>query len=199
MLHHTSTAAFLDELASAAPTPGGGGAAAVMGAMGAALVSMVAHLTVGKKGYEAREPDARALLAESQALRDRLMPMVADDATAFNSLMAAYRMPKSTDDERAERSDAIQAGLRAATLAPLHCARAAALGISHPSVISDVGVAVQASLAALRSAALNVQINVPQLKDLAFAQQTQAEVEALLAECLPLGENVHAGVTAALG
>ena len=208
MLHHTSTAAFLDELASAAPTPGGGGAAAVMGAMGAALVSMVAHLTVGKKGYEAREPDARALLAESQALRDRLMPMVADDATAFNSLMAAYRMPKATDDERAERSDAIQAGLRAATLAPLHCARAAAdgvrlasraLGISHPSVISDVGVAVQASLAALRSATLNVQINVPQLKDLAFAQQTQAEVEALLAECLPLGENVHAGVTAALG
>jgi len=208
MLEKTSTAAFLDELASSAPTPGGGGAAAVMGAMGAALISMVAHLTIGKKGYETRESDARALLADSLELRHRLMPMVADDATAFNSLMAAYRMPKTTDDERDARSSAIQAGLKAATLAPLQCARAAAdgvrmslraVGISHPSVISDVGVAVQASLAALRSAGLNVKINVPQLKDRDFALQAQRELEALLAECLPLGEKVHAEVTAALG
>lgn len=208
MLEHTSTAAFLDQLASAAPTPGGGGAAAVMGAMGAALVSMVAHLTIGKKGYEAREADARALLADSEALRARMMPMVADDASAFDSLMAAYRLPKGTDAEKAVRSDAIQAGLKAATQAPLLCARAAAegvrlasraLGVSHPSVISDVGVAALASLAALRSAALNVRINVPQLKDRAFAQRAQAELDALLAECLPMGETVHAGVANALG
>lgn len=208
MLEHTTTATFLDQLASAAPTPGGGSAAAVMGAMGAALVSMVAHLTIGKKGYEAREADARALLADSEALRARMMPMVADDASAFDSLMAAYRLPKATDAEKAVRGEAIQAGLKAATLAPLQCARAAAegmrlasraLGISHPSVISDVGVAALASLAALRSAALNVRINVPQLKDRAFAQQAEAELDVLLAECLPMGERVHAGVADALG
>lgn len=207
MLDHTSTAAFLDQLASAAPTPGGGGAAAVMGAMGVALVSMVARLTIGKKGYESRQAAAQALLADSEALRARMMPMVTDDATAFDSLMAAYRMPKATEAEKAERSQAIQAGLRSAAWAPLHCARAAAEGvrlaaraldISHPSVISDVGVAVQASLAALRSAALNVKINLPQLKDRDFALEAQSELDTLLAECLPIGETVHGGVQAAL-
>ena len=208
MLENTSTSRFLDQLASAAPTPGGGGAAALMGATGAALVSMVAHLTLGKKGYESREAAARALLADSEALRARTMPMVADDARAFDGLMAAYRLPKGTDAEKAARSQAIQAGLMAATLAPLHCARAAAEGIrlaaraldiSHPSVISDVGVAVLASVAALRSAALNVKINLPQLQDRVVAQQAQAELEALLAQCLPLGEKVQDGVAAALG
>lgn len=208
MLDHTSTAAFLDQLASAAPTPGGGGAAAVMGSMGAALVSMVARLTIGKKGYEAREADARALLVDSEALRARMMPMVADDAAAFDGLMAAYRLPKATETEKALRTEAIQAGLKAATLAPLQCAKAAAEGlrlasralvISHPSVISDVGVAALATLAALRSAELNVKINVPQLKDRGFALRAQAELDALLAECLPLGETVRAGVAAALG
>lgn len=208
MLDDLSTATFLDRLASAAPTPGGGGAAAVMAAMGAALVSMVAHLTLGKKGYESREPAARALLADSEALRRRVMPMAADDAAAFDGLMAAYRLPKATEDEKTVRSEAIQAGLKAATLAPLHCARAAAEGVrlarraldvSHPSVVSDVGVAALASVAALRSAALNVHINVPQLKDRAFAAQARSELEALLAECLPLAEAVHAGVSAALG
>lgn len=208
MLDNNSTTQFLDQLASAAPTPGGGGAAAVMGAMGAALVSMVAHLTIGKKGYESREPAARALLADGEALRARTMPMVADDARAFDSLMAAYRLPKGTEAEKVARAEAIQAGLKAATLAPLQCARAAADGVrlaaralevSHPSVVSDVGVAVLASMAALRSAALNVQINLPQLKDQAFTQQAQTELQALLAECLPLGERVQAGVVAALG
>lgn len=208
MVESTSTAGFLDALASAAPTPGGGGAAALMGAMGAALVSMVANLTIGKKGHEAQEPQMRQILADSEALRQRLAAMVAEDAVAFDSLMAAYRLPKATDDEKAQRSEAIQAGLKAATLAPLACARAAAEGvrlaakaveIGNVNVISDVGVGVLASWAALRSAALNVHINAPQIRDLDFTDQVLTELEALLSECGSLAEAVHSRVKARMG
>lgn len=202
------TARFLDELASAAPTPGGGGAAAVMGAMGAALISMVANLTIGKKGYEAVEADMRDLLAESESLRARMSAMVEGDALAFDTLMASYKLPKASDGEKAARSAAIQAGLVAATQAPLACARAAAEGVrlaaravehGNANVISDVGVGVLASAAALRSAALNVQINAPQIKDRAFADSALSDLAALLAECLPLAEQVHERVKARLG
>lgn len=208
MVEDLSTAAFLDALAAGTPTPGGGGAAAVMGAMGAALVSMVANLTIGKKGYEAHDAEMRALLAASEALRTRLMGMVAEDAAAFDSLMAAYKLPKTTDDEKAQRSAAIQAGLKAATLAPLSCARAAAEGVrlaaqsvehGNVNVISDVGVGVLASWAALRSAALNVHINAPQIKDRAFADGALRELQTLLAECGPLAESVHERVKARMG
>jgi formiminotetrahydrofolate cyclodeaminase len=203
-----NTARFLDELASAAPTPGGGGAAAVMGAMGAALISMVANLTIGKKGHEAVEADMRGLLVESEALRTRMTAMVEGDALAFDALMAAYKLPKASDAEKAARGIAIQAGLVAATQAPLDCARAAAEGVrlaaravehGNPNVISDVGVGVLASAAALRSAALNVRINAPQIKDRVFADRALTELDALLAECVPLAERIHERVQARLG
>jgi len=203
-----NTARFLDELASGAPTPGGGGAAAVMGAMGAALISMVANLTIGKKGFEAVEEDMRTLLNDSEALRARMTAMVAEDAVAFDTLMAAYKLPKATDDDKAARSAAIQAGLKAATEAPLACARAAAEGVrlaaraveqGNPNVVSDVGVGVLASIGALRSAALNVNINAPQIKDRAWADHALTELNALLTECGPLAERVHERVKAKLG
>jgi len=203
-----NTSRFLDELASGAPTPGGGGASAVMGAMGAALISMVANLTIGKNGFEAVDAEMRALLAESEALRARMTAMVEDDAVAFDTLMAAYKLPKASDGEKAARSLAIQAGLEAATRAPLACAHAAAEGVrlaaravehGNPNVISDVGVGVLASVAALRSAALNVRINAPQIKDRAFADHALTELEALLAECVLLAEHIHERVKARLG
>lgn len=198
-LQSTSTTAFLDALASGSPTPGGGGAAAMMGAMGAALVSMVAHLTIGKKGFEGVDAEMRALLADSEALRESLTAMVADDAAAFDGLMAAFRKPKISEVDIAARREAIQQGLKLATLAPLQCARAGAEGIrlaaraverSNPKVISDVGVGVLASWAALQSAALNVRINALQLKDLDFVEQTAREVDAMLAEGAGLTEQV---------
>lgn len=200
--------AFLDALASGEPTPGGGGAAALMGATGAALISMVCRLTLGKKGYEAVEDDLRELLAEAEALRASLQDMVGDDAAAFDRLMSAYRLPKTSDEEKAYRGAAIQNGLKAATLAPLECARAAAEVIrlsaraverGNTNVISDVGVGVLAGWAALRSAALNVQINVPQLKDHSFADHALTEIAALLDECGRLTDSVHARVTAKMG
>ncbi len=179
---------FLDDLASANPTPGGGSAAAIMGAMGAALVSMVCNVSFGKKGCEAAEPELRNMLVRSEELRRRLAAMVAEDIAAFDSLMAAYKLAKSSDEEKARRAETIQACLERATEVPLECARAcfqvvgmarraADLGYKH--VISDVGVGVAAADSALRSAALNVFINAPALKDRRFAASALEEVERL--------------------
>ena len=199
---------FLDALASGNPTPGGGGAAALMGATGAALISMVCRLTIGKKGYEAAESEMRQLLGEAEALRGRLQTMVADDAAAFERLMSAYRLPKDHEEDKAYRSAAIQNGLKAATLAPLDCARAAAQVVrlsvraverGNTNVISDVGVGVLAGWAALRGAALNVSINVPQIKDRVFVDRALTEIAGLLDECGPLTDAVHKRVKAKLG
>ena len=101
---------FLDELASKASTPGGGSAAAIMGAMGAALASMVCNLTLGKKGYEEVEGEMQALLEKSEALRATLTDMVRADVEVFDQVMAAYGMPKDTDEQKAKRSEAVRAG-----------------------------------------------------------------------------------------
>jgi formiminotetrahydrofolate cyclodeaminase len=180
---------FLDDLASGAPTPGGGSAAAVMGAMGAALVSMVCNVTIGRKGHEVVDAEMKSVRTESEGVRRRLTAMVAADVAAFDGLMAAYRLPKQSDEDKSRRAEAIELNLRAATESPLECARACAEVIAlakraamygYMGVISDAGVGVLAAHAALRSAALNVYINVPSLKDRTFASLATAEIEKLL-------------------
>ena len=192
---------FLDRLASADPTPGGGSAAAIMGAAAAALVSMVCNVSIGKKGCEAAEPEMRAVLEKSESLRRRLTRMVEDDVAAFDGLMAAYRLPKATEHDKAGRADAIQACLKRATQVPLDCARVCGEVIAlsrragehgYQHVISDAGVAVAAAYAALRSAALNVFINAPALKDRAFAEQAVDEIEQLLERSAAESEAVYA-------
>ena len=189
MIKDKSLQVFLDELASSAPTPGGGSGAAVMGAMGAALVSMVCNLTVGKKGYEEVEDDLKDVLKQAEALRDRLTDMIRADVEVFDRLMASYRLPKETDEEKAARSEEIQASLKEATDVPLNCARACAEAIElcrvaaekgNLNVISDAGVAVVAADAAMKSAALNVYINVGSIKDKAFAEERSTELEKIL-------------------
>jgi len=189
MITDDSIEKFLDDLAGRAPTPGGGSAAAVMGAMGAALVSMVCNVTLGKKGYEAVETEMTAVRDESEIVRRRLTAMVAEDVAAFDSLMAAYKLPKAGEDDKARRAAAIQAALRRATETPLDCARAAAQVIKlarraselgYTGVISDGGVGVLAGYTALRSAALNVYINAPSLKDKSFADGAVAEIGELI-------------------
>jgi len=194
---------FLEQLACATPTPGGGSAAAIMGAMGAALVSMVCNVTIGKKGQEQVAAEMLAVRAESEMLRARLTAMVDEDIAAFDSLMAAYKLPKDGDDDKARRSAAIQAGLRRATEVPLDCARACAAVIAlaarataqgYRGVISDAGAGVVAAHAALRSAALNVYINAPALKDTEFARRSVAEIEALAASGAADSEAVYSFV-----
>jgi methenyltetrahydrofolate cyclohydrolase len=208
MITQRSLATFLDDLASSAPTPGGGSAAAVIGAMGAALISMVCNVTLGKKGQEAAAPEMQAVRDESERLRVRLTAMVADDIAAFDGLMAAYRLPKSNEDEKSQRADAIQISLRAATETPLACARecAAVVALSRRAaehgfsgVVSDAGVGVLAAHSALRSAGLNVYINAPSLKDREYAQAAIAEIEKLLADSARESEAVFELVRSRLG
>jgi formiminotetrahydrofolate cyclodeaminase len=208
MIAQRSVAAFLDDLASGAPTPGGGSAAAIIGAMGAALLSMVCNVTLGKKGLEAAESDMKAVRDESERLRARLTAMVAEDIAAFDGLMAAYRLPKSNDEEKSRRAAAIQANLRAATETPLDCARACAQVVAlarraaeqgFAGVVSDAGVGVLAANSALRSAALNVYINAPSLKDRGFATAATAEIDTLLDRSARESEAVFELVRSRLG
>ena len=186
----TAIEPFLDQLASNSATPGGGSAAAIIGAMGAALVSMVCNLTVGKKKYADVEAEMKDVLAKTEALRKKLTSMIQDDVKAFDAVMGAYGMPKETDADKAARDKAIQAALKLATDVPLACARAArevidlaaiASDKGNLNVISDAGVGVLAGYAALRSAALNVFTNARMITDKTFAEAKLKELSELLA------------------
>ena len=181
---------FLAALASQSATPGGGSAAAIIGAMGAALVSMVCNLTIGKKKYAEVEGEMKDVLAKSEALRVKLIGMIEDDVRAFDAVMGAYGMPKETDADKAKRDQAIQAALKLATDVPMACARAARQVIDiaatasdkgNLNVISDAGVGVLAGYAALRSAALNVFTNARMITDKTFAEAKLKELNELLA------------------
>lgn len=200
MIKDKSIQVFLDELASKASTPGGGSAAAIMGAMGAALGSMVGNLTVGKKNYEDVEAEMQDLLKQTEDLRTRLTDMIRADVEVFDKVMGAYGMPKETDEQKAERSAAIQTALKEATDVPLACAKACADVIKlckplaekgNKNVISDAGVAVLAGLAALRSAALNVYINIGGIKDEDFVKSRSSELEKTLAGMTELTDEVY--------
>ena len=180
---------YLDTLASKSATPGGGSAAALMGAQAAALTSMVCNLTIGKPKYAEVETDMQILLEKSEALREKLTGMIKADVEVFNRLMATYGLPKETDDEKLARSAAIQTVLKDATDVPLDCAKACAdvIALSRiaaekgsSAVISDAGVAVMSGYAALKSAALNVYINAASLKDREFAEAKLAELATIL-------------------
>jgi formiminotetrahydrofolate cyclodeaminase len=208
MTTNRSIQTFLDDLASERPTPGGGGAAAVCGAIGAALVSMVAHLTIGKKNYEAVSEDLKTVNANAEALRAELTRAIDEDVVAFNAVMGAYGLPRGTDEEKAKRTAAIQAALKDATLAPLRAVKAcfevislsaAAAEKGNLNVISDAGVAVLAANAGLRSAALNVFINAKAIKDRDFAEKQLAEVNALLAQAAEMTESVYQTVRTKIG
>jgi len=171
---------FLGELASMSATPGGGSAAALMGAQAAALVSMVCNLTIGKPKYAAVAEDMKILLMRSETLRLELLEMIKADVDVFNKLMNCYGLVKATDEEKAERSLQIQAVLKEATLVPLACAKACsgvlllskeAAEKGNVNVVSDAGVAVMSAYAGLKSAALNVYINAGSLKDRDFAEE----------------------------
>ncbi|MBI1867392.1 MAG: cyclodeaminase/cyclohydrolase family protein [Methylocystis sp.] len=208
MTKSSSIANFLDGLASETPTPGGGGAAAVCGAIGAALVSMVCNLTIGKKNYAEVEADLQAVLANAEQLRAELTGAIEEDVAAFNAVMGAYGLPRATDAEKAVRANAIQAALKSATLAPLRACKAcwevialAAIAAEkgNLNVISDAGVAVLAANAGLRSSALNVFINAKAIKDRDFAEQQLADVNALLAQAAAATESVYQTVKTKIG
>jgi len=198
---------FLDELASKAPAPGGGSVAALSGALGAALVSMVCNLTLDKKGYEDVQEDIRDLLAQSEALRTELTDLLEADVAAYSGYSQAAKMPRATEEEKAARAQAMQAALQVATDVPLRIAEAAVKVIDlcqpaaekgNKSAVSDAGVAVLVAEASLRSAALNVLINLRALQDQEFAAARRARLESLLAGKGALRDQIYNQVVSKL-
>lgn len=195
--------AFLDELASDAPAPGGGGAAAAVGAMGAALVSMVCNLTIGKERFAAVEDRMEEILNKSELLRAKLTDLMQEDVVAFNAVMAAYRLPKATPPEKAIRSAAIEDAAKTAALVPLTTAYACAEVIElsqpaaemgNPNVVSDAGVAALCAQAGLKGAALNVLINLGMIKDEGFVTKYRADLDQILAKHDALANEVYQSV-----
>lgn len=193
--------AYHDALAGKGATPGGGSAAAVIGGLGAALVSMVANLTAGRKKFAAVEEDMQQLLAETTKLQETMLRLVSEDTVAFDGVMDAYALPKTTEAEKEHRQQAVWAGYRAACEVPLsvatHALEILKLAIiaaekGNANAVSDAAVAGFAAHAALNSALLNVRINVKYLPDDAWTQSTMAKVNQLLSEGEALQVKVQA-------
>lgn len=206
-LAELTTAGFTDLLASDAPAPGGGSAAALEGALGAALTAMVCSLTVGKKKYAEHEELARSVQAKANELRTRFVDVMDRDTEAFNVVSAAFGMPKATDEEKAARSAAIQEGLKGCTKTPFEMMELAAetleltasiLGKSNDSAASDLGVSALSLRAAIQGAWLNVLINIGSLKNKELAEDYRAKGEALLAKALPLADQIYDTVVKAM-
>jgi len=183
--------AFAHETASESPAPGGGSISAYMGALGAALGAMVANLSAHKAGWDERWEEFSDWADRGQALLSELLHLVDEDTAAFNRIMDVFAMPKSTDEEKAARSEALQAATLYATQVPLRTMKAAVqvfdlvqamAAEGNPNSVSDAGVGALAARSAVLGACLNVKINAAGLKDRAAADALVAEAEALAAE-----------------
>ena len=198
---------FVDLLASDAPAPGGGSAAALEGAIGAALTAMVCGLTKGKKKFAEFNDLAVEAEVKALALKDRFVDVMDRDTEAFNVVSAAFGMPKATDEEKAARSAAIQKGLEGCTATPFEMMEIAVetleltdsiLGKSNDSAASDLGVSALSLRAAIQGAWLNVLINIGSLKNKELAEDYRVKGEALLAKALPLADKIYAEVVTML-
>ena len=184
---------FAEETASESPAPGGGSISAYMGALGAALGTMVANLSSHKAGWDDRWEEFSDWAEQGQALLCELLHLVDEDTEAFNRIMAVFAMPKSTDEEKAARSAALQEATLYATQVPLRTMKAAAkvfplvgamASEGNPNSVSDAGVGALAARSAVLGACLNVKINAAGLKDRATADALVAEAETLAAEAV---------------
>lgn len=199
-LMKTSCEGFLEVLASKSATPGGGGAAALVGAAGVALGSMVGNLTIGKKKYAAVEADLLTLNARAEALRKRLEALVQADAEAFAPLAEAYRLPKETPEQQAYKAAALEKSLDGACAVPLAIMEACGEGIALAQeyaakgstlAVSDAGCAALFCKAAMEASSLNVFTNTALMADRAHATELDARADALLEEYAPRAEHLY--------
>lgn len=199
---------FIDELASAAPTPGGGGAAAYTGALASALASMVGNLTVGKKTYAAVEDEVQRALVVLADLRRKLLALIEADAQAFEPLAAAYRLPKDTPEQQRAKQDALQLALRPACEVPLAIMRICVDVLKQADflarngsrlAVSDAGAAATIGCSAIVAASLNVYINVASLEDAQLAAHFREEADKLIEQGNSLADETLAYVMAHIG
>ncbi|MGA3244590.1 MAG: cyclodeaminase/cyclohydrolase family protein [Bacteroidota bacterium] len=208
MLTERTVTQFLDELASNSPAPGGGSVAALAGATGAALASMVCNLTIGKKKYADVQDEMTHVLQQTEQLRKELALLIDKDTEAFNTVMAAFGLPKGTDQEQTARSAAIQEATKSATLIPLQvmkmCDKAMmpALTVAkkgNKNSASDAGVAALMLRAGCAGAALNVRINLGSLNDADFVQQISQQYRGILQNVENVTREVLAAVDQSIG
>ncbi len=194
---------FVTELASKAPVPGGGGASALVGAVGTALGNMVGSLTVGKKKYADVEEDIKSLMAKGDALISELLTLIDRDAEVFEPLSKAYGLPKDTEEQKAEKDRIMEACLREACSVPMQimekCCEAIDLIAEYAKkgsalAISDAGVGVAFSKAALMGASLNVFINTNSMLDRQYAEKLNSRADELLTKYTALADEVYDSV-----
>lgn len=187
--------------ASDSPTPGGGSVSAMVGCLGTAMAAMVGNLTIGKPKYVEVEEQAKDITAKAYYIINRLEKLTGEDIKAFNNLMAAYRLPKATDEEKAKKEEALQKNLKVATNQPMQIARTLLeamviikelSSIGNTMAISDAGVAAYVCEAALNAVLLSADINIPMVKDEEFVKGIISEKEALVAKAKTLKEEAVA-------
>ena len=192
---------LLAEFASAGPTPGGGSAAALTSAVGLSLVAMVARMPRTKHGTDEDRQALDGVLLAVEHLAQHALDLVDDDAAAYDAVVAAYRKPKATEDQKVERRSAIEAALRGAAEVPLEVMRSCRAGLGaaleaartgNPSASSDVGVAVELLGAALRAAALNVRVNLSSLTETGYVDAVADECSRLESTAAQLADEVRA-------
>jgi formiminotetrahydrofolate cyclodeaminase len=179
-----TTEEFLNVSASSSPTPGGGSVSAYVGALAASMTCMVANLTIGKEKYKDVEPQVKEILSQAEMVLDLLKKGLSQDIAEFSNFMAALKLPKGTEEEKAVRAEKLQEVLLSATNTPLgiaqNCFKVLQLAqelapIGNKGAISDVGVSAYLAENALKSAMLSVDINLPQIKDEGYREKVKAE------------------------
>ena len=195
-----SVSEFVDEVSRDTPAPGGGSIAALAGALGAALASMVANLSIGKGEFDAQYEDLCELAEQAQAAKDELVAAIDADTEAFNEVIAALRMAKDTPEQVEIRSAAIRTGYQSAARVPLRTAQACrgvldlcqvAVGIGNQAVMSDAAVGALMAYAGVRGAIHNVRINLPHTKDAEFVAEMESVLDRLLSESATLCETIQ--------
>ena len=188
MLTDLKITEFLEKTASGTAIPGGGSVAALAGALGASLSEMVANLTIGRKGYEASDAEMKDLMNSARMLRDKLAKDIDRDSEAYAQVLAAFKLPKSTEEEKKQRQEAVQKGFMAAASVPLSVAEDAlsvmelaelAVEKGNKNTITDGAVAAMMARAAVLSAIYNVTINLSSITDKGFKTEVNNQAEEL--------------------
>ena len=195
---------FAELVAAGTPTPGGGSVAAHCGMMAAALGRMVCNLTIGKPKFADREPRLKEIQKNLEGLGRRLRELIAEDAASFEAVLSAYRLPKETDEQRATRTESIQAAIRGAVSVPLETAERSLEVLKllreladsgNPSAISDIAVGSQLAQAAIKGASYNVAANLGTMTDRDKAREADQRVKAIIEDALVLAAEVEAKTT----
>ncbi|NLM43836.1 MAG: cyclodeaminase/cyclohydrolase family protein [Clostridiales bacterium] len=199
MLADKTLKEYLNETASSAPAPGGGSVAALSAGLAAALTAMVAHLTIGKKGYEELKEEMRAIVQETEKYKEIFVEYIDKDSDSFTQVMKAFKLPKETEEEKEIRKNKIQEALKNAALVPLEVARNGlrmmdiiekAVVKGNKNAVTDGAVAAMLARTATLSALYNVKINLGSIKDAEFVDKTQKEVSQIEEDVVRLEKEI---------